>query len=292
VTLIVEDGTGLENAESYTSVAEADTFHAKQGNSSSWVDGFANGILHIVSQPTDGDTFLIDAKTFTMQGTLTDVDGNVAIGADIATTRLNIHGAINNDVDIPGTTTGFAASTTKHPTVEVTSVSNGNVNLQALTDGTPGNAIVTTSIFNDDLNHFEDVTLTGATENKEIALRQATQYLDDNFSSRWRGSRLDRDQSLNWPRVGANDDDGFHVDSDEVPIKIKDATSILALSSLTESLQPDITQGDSIKSKRTRIGPLEVARVFTGGDTQKKQFVQVNNLIRGFIFPPGQLRRG
>lgn len=37
MTLIVEDGTGLSNAESYISVADATTYHANRGNTA-WAD--------------------------------------------------------------------------------------------------------------------------------------------------------------------------------------------------------------------------------------------------------------
>lgn len=36
MSLIVEDGSGLASAESYASVAEADLYHAAQGNPSTW----------------------------------------------------------------------------------------------------------------------------------------------------------------------------------------------------------------------------------------------------------------
>jgi hypothetical protein len=38
MALIVEDGTGLLNAESYASVAEADAYHLARGGEASWVD--------------------------------------------------------------------------------------------------------------------------------------------------------------------------------------------------------------------------------------------------------------
>lgn len=36
--LIVEDGTGLDDAESYVSVAEADTYHTARGAETTWTD--------------------------------------------------------------------------------------------------------------------------------------------------------------------------------------------------------------------------------------------------------------
>jgi hypothetical protein len=38
MTLLVEDGTGLADAESYLSVADADAYHLKMGNSDAWGD--------------------------------------------------------------------------------------------------------------------------------------------------------------------------------------------------------------------------------------------------------------
>lgn len=36
MAIVVEDGSGLANADSYISVADADTYHAAQGNPSTW----------------------------------------------------------------------------------------------------------------------------------------------------------------------------------------------------------------------------------------------------------------
>lgn len=38
MALIVEDGTGLAGAESYISVADADTYHTARGNETTWTD--------------------------------------------------------------------------------------------------------------------------------------------------------------------------------------------------------------------------------------------------------------
>lgn len=62
----------------------------------------------------DGETVSIDGKTYTFQTTLTDVDGNVLIGADRTETLENLAAAINLG---SGAGTLYAASTTLHPTV-------------------------------------------------------------------------------------------------------------------------------------------------------------------------------
>ena len=55
----------------------------------------ATGTVTLSAQPADTDTLTIGAKVYTFQTTLTDVDGNVKIGADFATTLSNLAAAIN-----------------------------------------------------------------------------------------------------------------------------------------------------------------------------------------------------
>ncbi len=81
-------------------------------------------------------------------------------------------------------------------------------------------------------------------ENRQRALIWSTRLLDQNF--RWRGSRVDEDQPLQFPRYNVYDYDGFYVEEDEIPKKLRDATAELALLLLTSdrtlSDEPD-TQG-------------------------------------------------
>lgn len=58
-------------------------------------------------------------------------------------------------------------------------------------------------------NHDNPSDWTGSTQaEKEMALRNATQYLDRYYGGRWRGRKkdLDENQALDWPRVSAYDD--------------------------------------------------------------------------------------
>lgn len=86
----------------------------------------------------DGDTVTIDGKTYTFQAVLTNVDGNVFIGADATTTMANLAAAINLDA---GAGTLYAAATTVHPTVSATSVL-ARLSITAKTAGSAANAIV------------------------------------------------------------------------------------------------------------------------------------------------------
>ncbi len=86
----------------------------------------------------DTETVTIDGKVYTFQTTLTNVDGNVQIGALAADSLQNLVHAINL-TGTPGT--DYAAATTIHPTVSATLSADDAVQLSAKTAGTGGNSI-------------------------------------------------------------------------------------------------------------------------------------------------------
>lgn len=89
---------------------------------------------------SDGETVTIGGKVYTMQAVLTNVDGNVLIGANLAASLANLRAAINLAA---GGGTTYAAATTLHPTVSATSDATTLV-VTAKTMGVGGNAITTT----------------------------------------------------------------------------------------------------------------------------------------------------
>lgn len=88
-----------------------------------------------------------------------------------------------------------------------------------------------------------DVDWSGAIgPDKERALRRATQYVDARY--RYKNSKLDADQPLEWPRVGF-----------AWPLKrVTDATCELAVRALAGDLYSDVAPEDNIKSET--VGPL------------------------------------
>lgn len=83
----------------------------------------ASSVLTVTSgmNVSNGDTVTIGGKVYTFQTTLTDVDGNVDIGADDDGTAANLAAAINLGA---GAGTAYAASMTKHPSVTAVAVTN------------------------------------------------------------------------------------------------------------------------------------------------------------------------
>lgn len=77
---------------------------------------------------------------------------------------------------------------------------------------------------------------------KEAAAREATLYLDT--IARYRGVRLNADQSTEFPRTGLTDWSGYAVTG--VPFKVKRAHSLLALRALGEGLYVDLDRGGKV----------------------------------------------
>jgi len=101
---------------------------------------------------------------------------------------------------------------------------------------------------------------------KEIALRQATQHIDASNVDQWRGTRLNSEQALDWPRWNVVVD-GFVLDSDVLPRVLVEATCEYALrfaTSDTGELAVDVTDDGSITAESKQVGPLSVSTSYGG----------------------------
>lgn len=99
----------------------------------------ASGTLTFTGNAVDTQTCVIGGKTYTFQDTLTDSDGNVKIGASAAASIANLAAAIELG---SGAGTAYAASMTRHPSVEV--ISYDATTLVVGCPGAVGNLIATT----------------------------------------------------------------------------------------------------------------------------------------------------
>lgn len=137
----------------------------------------AQGTLTMDTNPTNNDTMTVDTKTYTFQDTLTDVDGNVKIGATLAATQANIVAAFNL-TGIAGT--DYAASMTAHTTVNMAAFAADNSVLTAKTKGTAGNSIATTETFTAVTNIFDAATL-GTTTAGVNEVSVTVRFTDDSL---------------------------------------------------------------------------------------------------------------
>lgn len=127
---------------------------------------------------------------------------------------------------------------------------------------------------------------------KEKALRIGTQGLLAIFKGCWKGFKKYSTQSLDWPRCNVVDDDYFAVPDTSIPQPIIHAVAILALSSLTETLVPDIAKPGAIKKKRTKTGPVEQEIEYTSGLRSTKVYSLVGSLVSQYIHSGTTIERG
>jgi len=116
----------------------------------------AVGTMTIAEPVSDGDTYTLDAKVYTLETSLTNVDGNVAIGGSEAQTKLNLIAAI----DLSGTAgVDYATAMTAHTTITAAAFSGDTAAFTAVLPGTAGNALVSTETFTHGSNVFDATTL-------------------------------------------------------------------------------------------------------------------------------------
>ena len=145
-------------------------------------------------------------------------------------------------------------------------------------------------------NHNNPSDWTGADQaTKEMALREATQYLDLYYGGRWRGRKklLTEDQALDWPRYEAYDDDDRWIDSETIPVKLQEATAEAALRDITETngLLPDIDEPGTVKKYAVQVGPIKESTEWQGGKSSFKKFRTIDYLVRGLVYPSTELQR-
>lgn len=117
---------------------------------------------------------------------------------------------------------------------------------------------------------------TGTDAVKEAALRRATQYMLQEYRTRWAGTRLLRAQALDWPRYGVTVD-GYTIETTIVPDEVANACADLALRALSEDLAPDLERA----IVREKVGPLETE--YSAYSPQSKRFAAVIGLLRPYL---------
>lgn len=123
----------------------------------------------------------------------------------------------------------------------------------------------------------------GTDAEKEAALLRGSEYIDQQYRSRFPGWPTDqRDQVLEWPRNWAFDIYENDIPSNEVPREVEQASYEAALRELTDpgSLQPDWNPGS--QNRRVKVDVIEVESSAVYGP---QSVLPVVNIIRGIIAP-------
>jgi len=245
---------------------------------------FDAGTLGTTTLGVNGDEIQIGSKFYYWHtAPIHNFDGLIPIGGDLATSRQNLCDAIVGDtINNPG----LPAATTPDPNVTCLSVdqTSGDLNIEALVGGTTANSVVTVVAASDGLTTFATATLEGGEDNRETALREATQYIDTTFFSKWVGSQGTKEQALNWPRVGAFSKNGFTIDTDEIPQELKTATIEMSVRAITTDIfNVDLTQQGLVIQERKKVASLEKEIHYQSGVVQKKSFQKVNEILKPIL---------
>jgi hypothetical protein len=148
--------------------------------------------------------------------------------------------------------------------------------------------------YNDDFRATAAWTA-ASTATKELAIRQATQYVDSVYGGRWVGSPVLYEQALDWPRYDVYDQDGKYIASDTLPTALLQATSEMAIRAVSESILPDIdaNEGGNVKRYRVKVDVLEEETEYVGaGNSPYKRYTLVNKLLRDILIGSNSMERG
>lgn len=102
---------------------------------------YALGTLTAAANAANTETVTVGGKVYTFQDTLTDVDGNVKVGASAEASLANLYNAINLG---PGAGTAYAASMTANSHVRATSKTATTLVVKSRVPGAIGNLIAST----------------------------------------------------------------------------------------------------------------------------------------------------
>ena len=136
--------------------------------------------------------------------------------------------------------------------------------------------------YHDDRGNTAWASATSATQ--QAACIKATDYIEANFTF-VTGGVVSYEQSLQWPRWGAEDRNGNAFSTNEVPGVVKQATAILALEVVDGT---DILAKIDRKTKREKAGSVEVE--YADSSAARSIYWQVYGMLQNLVIPIGQGR--
>ena len=122
-----------------------------------------------------------------------------------------------------------------------------------------------------------------AVDDKEAALRNATDYITAIYRSRWAGIRATAVQALDWPRSDVPwEDSPLGVrPSNTIPLELKQACAELALKANDTPLLTDL--GRETLSERVDV----IAVTYAEGKSRQTQYALVDGLLRSLLIGGG-----
>lgn len=302
MTIIVEDGTGVANANSYTTEALATTYLKDRGRQEEnlW-NGFSNSereqfliqatdfieqrwgvrflgnrefrdisaaraTLTFTGQPTNAETVTIGTTVYTFNTSLGGAN-SILIGSSVDASIVNFVNAVAAVSAQEGTTHGVG--TVAHADVTAKEGVGDTMIAEAKLKGTAGNGVVSTDTVT--LASWSSATLLG-------------------------GGDVLVPQPLSFPRRNLLDREGLIVAG--IPEKLRHSTTEYAVRAASSTLMPDPTidaTGRAVTGKKEKIGPIEVETKYEegGGASQIiRPYPAADRLLAEFIASTGRVIRG
>ncbi len=300
MAFIVEDGSGIAGANSFSSIAyitnylternrqaenswstlavavqQAHAIAATDYLESRYRESFggkkeftsltlAKAVLTFAANPIAASAVVIGSQTYTFVAALSSAN-DVLIGANASESINNLIQAVSANPDTLGITVG--AGTVAHPDASSRAFEDDALIAEARLDGTQGNLIATTTTVVGAV--WSSVTLIGGTD-------------------------TGRPQPLSFPRLNLVDRDGIKILG--IPDRLKQCNSEYAVRSVASILQPDpdVITGNQVIEKREKVDVIEeTTRWLEGGRIQISiPYPAADSLIQEYLIPGGILLRG
>jgi len=296
---IIEDGSGIAQANAYASVSHVTGYLTDRNRAAengwedqdlavkqaaivaatdyiesryrAWFRGqkqytdlkLAKAVLTFTVNPTDGTQVGLGSKTYTFNAALG--------GADSIQIASTLSGSIDNLIRAINLTSGYAGisygiGTTAHPDASAREFEGDAMVAEALLEGSFGNSLAATT------------TVIGATWSSATLIG---------------GTDTGRPQPLSFPRAYLYDRDGVPVVG--IPDRLRQAVAEYAVRSIVGPLQPDPdqTSGAQIIEKEEVVGPIkERTKWLEGGRVQTIiPYPAADGLLCEFLIPGGSVVR-
>jgi len=298
MTLTVETGAGVRQANSLVTVAFVTAYLTERQRETAWAalstalqeaaaiaatDYFektfggrvkgareftfeavqAEGLIEFTDLPLDTETLTLGDQTYTFATALSSpaVANEVLIGANVTEMATNMAAAINATSGSEGTLYSTGTDQSRHATAEASA---GVVSLEALADGAGGN----------------DTTLSESATN--VTLTAFAGGLDGG------------PQPLSFPRIGLYGYDGRTIRG--VPLKAKQGIAEYAERARADTLDPDPDVDATlaaVRRKREKVGPIEEETEYEPGShlmRVRKPYPAADRLFAEYLTSAGVVR--
>lgn len=122
------------------------------------------------------------------------------------------------------------------------------------------------------------ITLGNTSEENEVLLIKAMDWMEAKYGQRWQGERVNLDQPLAWPRTGVWVDN-IHQDIDQIPRNLFYGQLAAAVEANSQDLQEN--RGPAVK--RRKVGELEVEYTNEGKRLDVSAFSKPEALLNPLV---------